>query len=85
MKGVVNNALEQINGLIIKIGEMKMDMSDLNESNIAFVASPPCHKYKCFTKMKLYGNHWRVADDPSNALVNYDRSVAIFDANEQAT
>ena len=65
-----------------RIHSLSLDLSDPNEADLLLLSNPPLLTCKRHSKMKAYGNHWRVEDEVTNSWTNYDCGVACFEATD---
>ena len=60
----------------------ELDITNANEGDTRFLASPPSLICRCYRKMKAYGNHWRVVDSRSASYMNYDSGISVSEAGD---
>ena len=57
-----------------------LDMTDPNESDTVLLSNPPSLTCKRYAKMTAYGNHWRVDDETTRSMGNFDSGVACLES-----
>ena len=65
-----------------RIHAMDLDMADPNESDIVFLSNPPSLSCKRYARMSAYGNHWRVNNEASRSMPNFDSGVECFESSD---
>ena len=64
------------------IHAMNLDMADPNEFDTVLLSNPPSLSCKRYAKMSAYGNHWRVDDEATRSMANFDSGVACFESGD---